>query len=110
MNSVQKQYFQEIKRLLPCDEKQKKRCIRELKNDVGLFLEYNPSATLPDLCSAIGQPQDIAESLYNSNVSYVSKSASYSSNYATATGTVKYLSMNISRTATLYCDKNGNLS
>ena len=49
-------------------------------------------------------------SIYDSNASYVSKSASYSSNYATATGNVTYLGTSISRTATLYCDKNGNLS
>ena len=49
-------------------------------------------------------------SIYDSGVSYISKSSSYSSNYATATGTVEYLSMTISRTTTLYCDKNGNLS
>lgn len=49
-------------------------------------------------------------SIYDSNVSYVSKSASYSSNYATATGYVKYLGLSDSRTATLYCDRNGNLS
>lgn len=48
--------------------------------------------------------------IYDSGVTYKSKSASYRSNYATATGTVEYLSMTISRTATLYCDKNGNLS
>lgn len=49
-------------------------------------------------------------SIYDSNASYVSKSASYSSNYATATGKVTYLGTPISRTVTLYCDKNGNLS
>ena len=49
-------------------------------------------------------------SIYDSNASYVSKSASYSSNYATATGNVTYLGTSISRTATLYCDKKGNLS
>ncbi len=48
-------------------------------------------------------------SIYDSRVSYVSKSASYSSNYATATGYVKYLGLSDSRTATLYCDKDGNL-
>lgn len=48
--------------------------------------------------------------IYDSNVTYVSKSASYASNYATATGSVTYLGDPESRTATLYCDKNGNLS
>ena len=49
-------------------------------------------------------------SIYDSNASYVSKSASYSSNYASATGNVTYLGTPISRTVTLYCDKDGNLS
>lgn len=62
MNNMQKQYFQEIRQLLPCDVKQKKRCIRELENDVGSFLECNPDATLTDLYTAIGHPQAIAES------------------------------------------------
>lgn len=47
---------------------------------------------------------------YDSNVTYVSKSASYASNYATATGSITYLGDPESRTVTLYCDKNGNLS
>lgn len=48
--------------------------------------------------------------VYLDSASYVSKSASYSSNYASATGKVKYLGSTESRTVTLYCDKNGNLS
>lgn len=48
--------------------------------------------------------------IYDDSGSYVSKSASYSSNYATATGKVKYNYVTIPRTVTLYCDKNGNLS
>ena len=48
--------------------------------------------------------------IYDDSASYVSKSTDYSSNFATATGKVKYNYVTISRTATLYCDKNGNLS
>lgn len=48
--------------------------------------------------------------IYDSDVSYVSKSSNYSSNFATATGRVEYLGVREARTATLYCDKNGNLS
>jgi hypothetical protein len=62
MNNMQKQFFQEIKRLLPCDAKQKKRCVRELENDVASFIECNPDATMTDLYEAIGHPQAIAES------------------------------------------------
>lgn len=47
---------------------------------------------------------------YDADVSYVSKSSSYASNYATATGSITYLGDPESRTVTLYCDKNGNLS
>ena len=62
MNDVKKQYFQEIKRLLPCNAKEKNRCIRELESDVDDFLEYCPSSTFEVLCAAIGSPQSIAES------------------------------------------------
>lgn len=48
--------------------------------------------------------------IYDDSASFVSKSASYDSNYATATGEVKYNYVTIPRTVTLYCDKNGNLS
>lgn len=47
---------------------------------------------------------------YDSDVTYVSKSATYASNYARATGSVTYLGDPESRTVTLYCDKDGNLS
>lgn len=49
-------------------------------------------------------------SIYSTSITYVSKSSSYSSNYAKATGTVTYLTKSESRTVTLYCDKDGNLS
>lgn len=62
MNDVKKQYFQEIKRLLPCNAKEKNRCIMELERDVDDFLEYCPSTTFDILCAAIGTPQSIAES------------------------------------------------
>lgn len=62
MNDVKKQYFREIKRLLPCNAKEKKRCIMDLERDVDDFLENCPSATLEVLYVAIGTPQLIAES------------------------------------------------
>ena len=48
--------------------------------------------------------------IYMSGASYVSKSAWYSGNTAYATGSVKYLGITESRTPSLSCDKNGNLS
>jgi len=48
--------------------------------------------------------------IYLSGATYVSKSAWYSGNTAYATGSVKYLGITESRTASLSCDKNGNLT
>ena len=62
MNDEKKQYFREIKRLLPCNAKEKKLCIMDLERDVDDFLENCPGATLEALCAAIGTPQSIAES------------------------------------------------
>lgn len=62
MNDVKKQYFQEIKRLLPCNAKEKNRCIMELESDVDDFLEDCPSPTFEVLRASIGTPQSIAES------------------------------------------------
>lgn len=47
--------------------------------------------------------------IYNANASFVSKNAYTSGASAYATGTVKYGGINISRTVSLTCDKNGNL-
>lgn len=48
--------------------------------------------------------------LHTSAATYVTKSSSYSGNSATATGTVQYNGGNRTRSVTLYCDKDGNLS
>ena len=61
MNSVQKQYFREIKDLLPCNARQRRRCVMELEDTVSSFLEDNPDATLDDLHEAFGSPESIAE-------------------------------------------------
>lgn len=62
MNDVKKQYFREIKRLLPCNAKEKKCCIMELESDVDDFIEHCPNTTFEVLCATIGTPQSIAES------------------------------------------------
>lgn len=79
-------------------------------NDVKLFsvvvtgtFRYNGTTSWATASSA-------TVNIYDSNVTYVSKSTSYSSNYAKATGSVTYYGDSESRTVTLYCDKDGNLS
>lgn len=47
--------------------------------------------------------------IYNSNASYVSKSAYISGNTATATGTIRYDGANMSRSVSVSCDKYGNV-
>lgn len=62
MNDTLKKYFQEVKGLLPCSSKEKKRCIMELEADVSAFFAQHPDATLEDLYASIGTPELIAES------------------------------------------------
>lgn len=62
MNNVGKRYLREVEALLPYDSKQKKHCMTELEISVDSILENNPSAALTDLYSALGHPQEIAES------------------------------------------------
>lgn len=62
MNSVQKQYFREIKGLLSCSSAQKKFYLTELDSSVGFFLQKYPEASLHDLYTAFGDPHSIADS------------------------------------------------
>lgn len=62
MNDTLKKYFQDVKGLLPCSSKEKKRCIMELEADVSAFFAQHPDATLEDLYASIGTPELIAES------------------------------------------------
>lgn len=48
-------------------------------------------------------------SIYNTNAKFVSKNAYTSGNTAIATGTVKYDLVQTTRSASVSCDKNGNL-
>ena len=66
MDDIKRKYFLEIKRLLPCDVKEKKRCIKELEYDVDEFLENSPSATFEAMCKALGSPQEVARSFLES--------------------------------------------
>jgi len=47
--------------------------------------------------------------LYSNNATFISKSAGTSGNSATATATVRYNAVQVTRTARVSCDKNGNL-
>jgi hypothetical protein len=56
------QYFREVKKLLPCSAKEKKRCMIELESDVSAYLDSKPNASLRDLYADIGSPESIADS------------------------------------------------
>lgn len=61
-DTLLKQYLLNVKKLLPCSSREKKRCILELEADVSAFLEAHPNATQEELYSAIGSPESIAKS------------------------------------------------
>lgn len=62
MNSAQKQYFREIKKLLSCSSAQKRSYLAELDSSVSSFLQQHPETSLHDLYMAFGDPHSIADS------------------------------------------------
>ena len=62
-DTLLKQYLLNVKKLLPCSSREKKRCIIELEADASAFLENHSNATMAELYSAIGSPESIAKSL-----------------------------------------------
>jgi hypothetical protein len=62
MRSIQKQYYHELKKQLPCSAAQKKLYLAELDRSVTAFVQQHPNAALSDLYTAFGDPHTIADS------------------------------------------------
>lgn len=60
MYKVDKLYFREIRRLLPCSHRQKKRQLAELEQSVQTYLRDHPESTKETLYTQFGQPNTIA--------------------------------------------------
>ena len=62
MNDELRLYYRQVKALLPCSAREKKRCLMELRGDVDAFFDAAPDASMEDLYTAVGSPQTIAAS------------------------------------------------
>lgn len=56
-----KRYLRVIKKLLPCDAAQKKRCLDGMEDSVRMYLQEHPDATIEELYSVFGTPDSIVE-------------------------------------------------
>ena len=60
INTQLRRYYRQIRSWLPCDRKQKNRCIQELSESMIGFLEQKPNASFQDIVDRFGTPQQIA--------------------------------------------------
>ena len=61
-NLTKTEYLKAVKKSLPCSRIMKKAIIAELENEIDLFLEENPAASVADLTERFGTAEDIAGS------------------------------------------------
>lgn len=56
-----KQYFKQIKLLLPLRRKKEKQFLKELQENVAEFIALNPNCSFADIRSHFGRPQDVVK-------------------------------------------------
>lgn len=61
MNKAAKCYLREVKGLLPCSRREKRRYLAELEVDVVSYLQGCPDASVEDLCHHFGEPKAVAK-------------------------------------------------
>lgn len=61
MNKAAKCYLREVKGLLPCSRREKRRYLAELEVDVVSYLQGCPAASVEDLCHHFGEPKAVAK-------------------------------------------------
>lgn len=54
-----KQYFKQIKLLLPLRRKKEKQFLKEFQENIADFVDLNPDCSLDDIYSHFGRPQDV---------------------------------------------------
>ena len=60
-NKERTQYIHQIKKLLFCSSKERKKFLKEFNDNIDDFLKDNPEASISDLQKAMGTPQEIAD-------------------------------------------------
>ena len=65
MKSAKSIYLSEVKKALKYTNKDSRKLLHNLKNEVNIFAFENSSVTLDTLISTFGSPSDISESFYS---------------------------------------------
>ncbi len=60
-NKERNQYINQIKKLLFCSSKDRKKFLKEFNDNIDDFLKDNPEASIADLQKSMGTPQEIAD-------------------------------------------------
>lgn len=60
-NKERNQYINQIKKLLFCSSKERKKFLKEFNDNIDDFLKDNPEASIDELQKAMGTPQEIAD-------------------------------------------------
>lgn len=75
MTNVQKRYFREIKKKLPCNASAKKRYFLEFTQSVSMYVQDSPNVSYEELCSKFGSPEAIAAAYVEHNAVQVTHNA-----------------------------------
>ncbi|MBR6982010.1 MAG: hypothetical protein IKH75_00525 [Ruminococcus sp.] len=76
-NKERNQYINQIKKLLFCSSKDRKKFLKEFNDNIDDFLKDNPEANIEELQKAMGTPQEIADGfLGNANTKDIKKRTS----------------------------------
>ena len=76
-NKERNQYINQIKKLLFCSSKERKKFLKEFNDNIDDFLKDNPEASFNELQKAMGTPQEIADGfLGNADIKAIKKRTS----------------------------------
>lgn len=65
MKSINENYISNVKKAIKHIDKNSEKLIRNLKNEVDIFISGHPDTTYNDLITTFGSPDEIAESVYH---------------------------------------------
>ncbi|WP_297958887.1 DUF6120 family protein [uncultured Ruminococcus sp.] len=76
-NKERNQYINQIKKLLFCSSKERKKFLKDFNDNIDDFLKDNPDVSIDELQKTMGTPQEIADGfLSNINTKYIKKRTS----------------------------------
>lgn len=66
LNKITNKYIGEVKSLIICDWKTRKKFVGDLKNSIFDYVDYAEVKSIDDISKQFGTPQDIARSFFDS--------------------------------------------